>query len=175
MPLDPELGEYETSSEEESTPLLFPTLRPIINYKDPHRYGTSSSSFDKSEAAFYDSDRKGNPFGSFYFKSPFRGSVIFKQIGGLNKPCRRYLGILLAIFASFLLSLTTLIARVLIEYHPFNEALWRFFGIFLPSLPILFWEYFGKKEPVFQTIYPCWELGKLKTLGVIFVRRNQLI
>ncbi|ODN04298.1 Solute carrier family 35 member G1 [Orchesella cincta] len=154
--LDTESGEYsaEESGEgvimsSEHTPLLFPSLKPTLNYRDLHgvHYGTRENSKTVD-------GRKADGFG----QTPVR------------KPCRKYLGILLAISASFLLSLTTLIARVLIEYHPFNEALWRFLGILLPSVPVLFWSSFSSKEPVFHTVYPLCDREKLKTLLVIFVR-----
>lgn len=125
----------------ENTPLLFPSLRPQL--KDLSAKGPyNDTREDKSETGFS---------------------------RALKKSCTRYFGILLAIFASFLLSLTTLIARLLIEYHPFNEALWRFLGILLPSVPILFWNSLKTKENVLGSVYPCCDSSKLKTFLVIFV------
>ncbi|CAL8087961.1 unnamed protein product [Orchesella dallaii] len=160
--LDTESGDFgsaesgegvEVSSEH--TPLLFPSLKPTLNYKDLQghiHYGTGENSKTYG-------DEGGRKAGH-------------KPMRGLRRNCKKYLGILLGISASFLLSLTTLIARVLIEYHPFNEALWRFLGILLPSVPILFWSSVSNKESesVFSTIHPLCNREKLKTMLVIFVR-----
>jgi len=135
----------------ENTPLLFPAIRPSFNYlndiKNPNHsdYHVEGNGEIPSEKA--------------------------KLVQGLktNKGCHRYTGIFLAICASFLLSLTTLLAKVLIQYHPFNEAMWRFQGILIPSLPMLCWAKFGKSEDVFQSIYPLWEADKLKKFLVLFV------
>lgn len=159
MTIDTDSGDFG-SGDEESTPLLFPSLRPQLNYKDLQgvHYGTAEINIDY---CYGKSDKN-------TYHSKFK-DTIFKPIATFRKSCRKYTGILLAIFASFLLSLTTLIARVLIEYHPFNEAMWRFLGILLPSVPILFWNNRSKKEEVLGSVYPCCDADKLKTLLVIFV------
>lgn len=163
MTIETDTGEYY--GEEENTPLLFPSLRPQLNYKDLSgpglHYGTGE---EKIEIEF--SRRKSSKAGAY--RRSLR-EIFGKPLEALRKSCKRYLGILLAIFASFLLSLTTLIARVLIEYHPFNEALWRFLGILLPSVPILFWNNLKNKEEVLGSVYPCCDPSKLKTFFVIFV------
>ncbi|CAL8110017.1 unnamed protein product [Orchesella dallaii] len=160
--LDTESGDFGTAESgegvevsSEHTPLLFLSLKPTLNYKDLQghiHYGTGENSKTYG-------DEGGRKAGH-------------KSLRGLRKSCRKYLGILLGISASFLLSLTTLIARVLIEYHPFNEALWRFLGILLPSVPILIWSNVSNKESesVFSTIHPLCNREKLKTMLVIFVR-----
>ncbi len=159
MTVDTDSGDFG-SGDEESTPLLFPSLRPQLNYKDLQsvHYGTADANieycYSKSGKNTYRSKLK---------------DILSKPIAALRKKCQKYIGILLAIFASFLLSLTTLIARVLIEYHPFNEAMWRFLGILLPSVPILFWNNLSRKEEVLGSVYPCCDADKLKTFLVIFV------
>jgi hypothetical protein len=82
---------------------------------------------------------------------------------------KRYLGILLGVVASVFLSLTTLFAKLLAAYHPFNEALWRFLGILLPSIPVLAYFKYGQGLVLTEEIWPLNERGKLRTFGVLFV------
>lgn len=159
MTLDGDSVGVENGVDEESTPLLFPSIRPTLSYKDlqGHHYGSTP----------YSNDDVG-----FRQKSSFSSALkeaVFKPFRNGRRSCRRYIGILLAIFASFLLSLTTLIARVLIEYHPFNEAMWRFMGILLPSIPILLWNNCSTKDKMDANVSSCCSGDKLKTFFVIFV------
>lgn len=92
--------------------------------------------------------------------------IVGKRQGRL---CRRFWGIIFAIMASVFLSLTTLLAKLLIGYHPFNVAIWRFEGILIPSLPVLIFASCVHEEPVFESIQPIWERGKFKTFVLLFV------
>ncbi|CAG7698834.1 unnamed protein product [Allacma fusca] len=87
-----------------------------------------------------------------------------------KRRCQRFWGIILAVLASTFLSLTTLIAKLLIGYHPFNVAIWRFQGILLPSLPVLVFSTCVRNEPVFDTIRPLTQPDKLKTSLFLFLR-----
>lgn len=82
---------------------------------------------------------------------------------------KRYLGIFLAIIASVFLSLTTLIAKLLAQYHPFNEALWRFTGILIPSIPVLLYFKYRSEDNLTEAIWPLSDRAKLKTFFVLFV------
>jgi drug/metabolite transporter (DMT)-like permease len=61
-----------------------------------------------------------------------------------KKASRRYIGILLALLSSLAFSLGSLLVKRLATdggYHPFNIAVWRFVGIFLPYIPVLAYYY----------------------------------
>lgn len=149
--MDPESQRQGSS---ETTPLLFPPIKPLFSYSA----GKKKSELEGNE------DNDDN----------VATVELLKRSGKLGPGTKaggwkRYFGIILALLASFLLSLTTLIAKVLIEYHPFNEAMWRFQGILLPSIPIIMWSKLVKKEDIFETITPLYKSDKLVTFLVLFV------
>jgi hypothetical protein len=153
-------GEYgSSSSSQETTPLLYPPIKPLfIKYSG-------------------DNEKKGLvELGEYDEEDDVATVELLKKAGiiGPKTNWKRYLGILLALCASFLLSLTTLIAKVLIEYHPFNEAMWRFQGILLPSIPVMLWAKVVRKEDVFHTINPIYQKDKLVTFLVLFVSSSQI-
>jgi len=82
----------------------------------------------------------------------------------------RFFGLFLGIVASFLSSLTTLIAKLL-NYHAFNKALWKFQGVLLPSIPLLIWACYREGADVI--LEPIWPLNtgiKIWIFVVLFIR-----
>lgn len=82
---------------------------------------------------------------------------------GVGSFCHKYLGLILALFASLVFSLASIIVKSISEiYHPYTLSLWTFQGIFLPSLAILLFQGGFGKESVCQNILPlrskghCW-------------------
>jgi hypothetical protein len=152
MTIDSDLFEGDSSNSTESTPLLYPAMRPSFSYNDDPK-NPNHLEYQISEEEF------------LIHKKKNIGASVTADKKGHN----RYIGIILAVFASFLLSLTTLIAKLLIQYHPFNEAMWRFQGILIPSIPILLWVRCGKDRDVFEPLHPIWKPEKLRTFLVLFV------
>lgn len=70
-----------------------------------------------------------------------------------QKGWRKYLGILLTIAAATQFSLSALIIKVL-NYHPFNLGVWRFFVMMLIPIPFLWHALFWKKQNVFKVFWP---------------------
>jgi hypothetical protein len=72
---------------------------------------------------------------------------------GVLSFCHQYLGILLALFASLVFSLSSIIVKSIMSfYHPYTLSLWTFQGIFLPSLAVLVFQAGFGKESICQRI-----------------------
>src|SRR4051812_34426563 len=76
---------------------------------------------------------------------------------------KRYLGIGLALISSILFPLAALLVKALVQYHPYNVALWRFQGVVWPSLLMTCYHECLKKEDIFRPLLPPTE-GSWKTL-----------
>lgn len=96
---------------------------------------------------------------------------------------RQYAGMLLTLNASLMFSIIVLLVVMLQKYaiNSGNVSLWRYAGITLPSLPLLFYfETCGRKkssqcpngESVFSTILPLTDKAKLKNFILLMVRRT---
>ncbi|ODN00876.1 Solute carrier family 35 member G1 [Orchesella cincta] len=83
---------------------------------------------------------------------------------------KRYIGIILAIMSSMVFALGVLIVKSLPQYHPYSVSFWRFQGVLLPTLPMVFYYRFVKKEPIFDSICPATAPGHLKTIILLFFR-----
>jgi hypothetical protein len=81
----------------------------------------------------------------------------------------RYLGIILALVASIVFPLAALVVKSLSNYHTYSISLWRFQGIFLPSILLVTYHRFCRQEKIFDTILPITAPGKLKTFGFLVV------
>lgn len=95
-----------------------------------------------------------------------------RKISGTgSKPAwQRYVGLILGIVASVFLSLTTLFAKLLIDYHAFTKSMFRFLGILIPSIPIMLYMKHVQKLDLFESIWPLNQRTKLITFGVLFIR-----
>jgi len=102
----------------------------------------------------------------------------FKELAQINKTgkqktirtgWKRYIGIILAIMSSVVFALGVLIVKSLPQYHPYSVSFWRFQGVLLPTLPILFYYRFVKKEPIFDSVCPATAPGHGKTIILLFV------
>jgi hypothetical protein len=71
--------------------------------------------------------------------------------GKKKKASRRYLGVLLAIHSALIGPLTSIIVKGLPEYHPMTVASWRFIGMLLPSLLMLSFHKFFKRDEIFNS------------------------
>jgi hypothetical protein len=70
-----------------------------------------------------------------------------------QKGWRKYLGIMLTILAALQFSFSALIIKIL-NYHPFNLGVWRFFVMMLIPIPFLWYAIFWKKQKVFKILWP---------------------
>jgi len=97
-----------------------------------------------------------------------------KAVEKARAPWKRYIGLSLGVIASIFLSLTTLLAKLLSAYHPFNEALWRFTGILIPSIPVLLYYRLRGRRDLSKSIWPLTDRSKLRTFGVLFVSHPRI-
>lgn len=75
--------------------------------------------------------------------------------------CKDYWGIMLSLFSGLASTFGGLIVRHLKSFHPFSLATYRFQGILLPTLILVFYYRFVKKQNVFNAIWPVTEKEKL--------------
>jgi hypothetical protein len=88
---------------------------------------------------------------------------------------KRYLGILLALFASLVLSLSSIIVKSISdEYHPYSISVWTFQGMFLPSIVILLYHKFANKQQVFHGVVPLCSQVSFKNQFLLLVRNFHL-
>ncbi|CAL8125727.1 unnamed protein product [Orchesella dallaii] len=83
---------------------------------------------------------------------------------------KRYIGIILAIMSSMVFALGILIVKLLPQYHPYSVSFWRFQGVLLPTIPLVFYFRLVKKEPIFSSICPATAPGHGKTIILLFLR-----
>jgi len=70
---------------------------------------------------------------------------------------KRFGGILLALLATFIYSLATLILKSFHTYHPFTVSIWRFQGMIIPSIPVIL---------LYSCLRSTKERGYAKTFGI---------
>lgn len=58
----------------------------------------------------------------------------------------KYIGLLLALFASICMSLVTLVVKFMEDYHPVSKVIWRLQGVLFPSLLFLLFVKFYQKR-----------------------------
>ncbi|ODM97549.1 Solute carrier family 35 member G1 [Orchesella cincta] len=71
-----------------------------------------------------------------------------------ERPCQKYLGILLTLVASGALALSSICVKAIPNYHPYSVSVWTFQGILLPSLIVLLFSCLIKKENVVKLSKP---------------------
>jgi len=86
----------------------------------------------------------------------------WKLVGRL--PCAKYLGLILALISSILISLVTLIVKSLSQYHPLSLVIWRLQGILLPSIIIM--AYSGRRTNLAE---PFWPLSSWSKWGILIL------
>lgn len=97
-----------------------------------------------------------------------------QQSGGgslVRGVCQKYLGIILALFASLVFSLSSIIVKAISEnYHPYTLSLWTFQGLFLPSFVVLLFQCGFGKNPVCHRILPLRAKGNFLNFSLVVVR-----
>ncbi|OXA59616.1 hypothetical protein Fcan01_05501 [Folsomia candida] len=97
-----------------------------------------------------------------------------QQSGGgslVRGVCQKYLGIILALFASLVFSLSSIIVKAISEnYHPYTLSLWTFQGLFLPSFVVLLFQCGFGKNPVCHRILPLRAKGNFLNFSLVVFR-----
>lgn len=83
----------------------------------------------------------------------------------------KYGGMVLAIISSFIFALSALLVKKLESYDPFNSALYKFQGAFIPAIPLILQKYYcSKKGPaIIERVWPLTEKKKIQNLGLVLV------
>ncbi|CAL8125749.1 unnamed protein product [Orchesella dallaii] len=84
--------------------------------------------------------------------------------------CKDYWGILLSLSSGLASTFGGIIVKRMTGFHPFSLATYRFQGIVFPTLIIVLYYKFYRKENVFQSIWPVTDKEKLRKLGFTIVR-----
>lgn len=67
---------------------------------------------------------------------------------------RKFCGVLFALLAAFFFSLVHCFVKLLTNHHAFSISFWRQFGNIVPSIPLVLYYRYFKREPVFDEIWP---------------------
>jgi hypothetical protein len=98
---------------------------------------------------------------------PGKKSLKWKIVKGL--PCAKYLGLMLALLSSILISLVTLIVKSLPQYHPLSLVIWRLQGVLLPSIILMSYLKGGKGVDLFQPVWPLSSWNKWSLIIILAV------
>jgi len=83
----------------------------------------------------------------------------------------KYLGISLALFASLVFSLGSIIVKSISEeYHPFSISVWTFQGILIPSLIVLMAQRICGSDDVFKGVWPLKSQTSCLNIFLLLVR-----
>lgn len=93
-----------------------------------------------------------------------------------EKGCyRKYIGIFLTLLSGLLYSLAALLVKLLKDdYHPFMISIWRFQGVFAPSILLVLYRVGIMKQPDFRPVWPLKDHEKMVAFTVLMVRGEKL-
>ncbi|OXA60250.1 solute carrier family 35 member G1 isoform X2 [Folsomia candida] len=85
--------------------------------------------------------------------------------------CRKYIGLTLTLLSGLLYSLAALLAKLLKDdYHPFMISIWRFQGVFAPSILLVLYRVVLMKQPDFKPVWPLKTREKVIAFTVLMLR-----
>ena len=168
-----------------------PLLNPLVPLEDHVKSESLSTNCDKTVQIAFE-DAKSNPTTSLTICTPVGAvptmaeceSCVRLDKGPRYKRyeprcstslkkrcmCKDYWGIMLSIASGLASTFGGIIVRHMKEFHPFSLATYRFQGILLPTLVMLLFFKFVRKEDVLKSIWPMTDREKLKKLGFTIVR-----
>jgi len=83
---------------------------------------------------------------------------------------RKYLGFILTLLSGLLYSLAALLVKLLKDkYSPVMISVWRFQGVLVPSVVLLFTRVFCRKRNDLLSIWPLTDKQKAKTFFILMV------
>lgn len=87
--------------------------------------------------------------------------------------CRKYIGLTLTLLSGLLYSLAALLAKLLKDdYHPFMISIWRFQGVFAPSILLVLYRVVLMKQPDFKPVWPLKTREKVIAFTVLMVSKK---